>query len=72
MAMRSAMDCPNCGSERTRVVNTCPDASGTYQVIRRHKCTDCDHRWYAGNPYPVVIPYVTYLGHGTNQRLAAT
>ena len=64
MAMRSAMNCPECGSEKTRVVDTSFDMSGTYHLVRRHKCINCEHKWYAGVPHAVVLPYVSYLRKG--------
>ncbi|MBN1248946.1 MAG: transcriptional repressor NrdR [Anaerolineae bacterium] len=37
------MNCPFCGSSRTKVVDTRHDAQGN--VRRRRECTDCDQRF---------------------------
>ena len=35
--------CPNCGSDRTRVIETDLTRNGSRR--RRHACHDCQHRW---------------------------
>jgi transcriptional regulator NrdR family protein len=47
--------CPNCGALRTYVIagNSTPK-----YIIRRRKCTACDHRWYTYQTHEqVVSPY---------------
>ena len=61
------MNCPHCDSAETKLINTTPDNAGHYKQIQRFRCCSCDHRWYAGIPHPVVIPYVTYSGYGNTK-----
>ena len=36
--------CPNCRVYETRVINT--SFTETREIVRRRRCTVCDHRWY--------------------------
>ena len=48
------MNCPKCGSVRTRVVLT--DTLPSDEIVRRRRCIQCDHRWYTHQPPEQLLP----------------
>lgn len=46
------VQCPSCNSYRTYVIATSSTDKG---IIRRRKCTACDHRWYSFQPHEQQI-----------------
>jgi transcriptional regulator NrdR family protein len=44
--------CPQCNSYRTYVIATNSTDKG---IIRRRKCTACDHRWYTRQSHEQLI-----------------
>lgn len=53
-------DCPECGSQNSRVVLTKPVKNDRFAVIRRRRCVTCGHRWYTAQAPEVYISGVNW------------
>lgn len=57
MTKNTSTPCPQCGSEKVRVVSTF-NVYCSSDVVRRRRCLECDYRWYTvQHPEKVISPY---------------
>lgn len=64
---RFAFRCPQCRSERTRVVMT---SEADHLVIRRRCCDDCQHRFFTAQEPEYLIRRELIKWSGSSVKLA--